>query len=115
MTDYYAKVAGKDTERYRAKYHKNEFGGTFGGPVPIPRYKDKFFFFASYSQDSIPGSASASNNFPNASLQAGNYSYTDTNGATQTVNLLTLAKNQGLPSTVNTNVAKEFSNINKSL
>ncbi len=114
MTDYYAKVAGKDPDRYRAKYHKNEFGGTFGGRVPIPRYKDKFFFFASYSQDSIPGAASASNNYPNASLQAGNYSYTDTNGTTETVNLLTLAGNQGLPSTVNAKVAQEFSNINAS-
>jgi hypothetical protein len=117
MTDFYAAAAQVDPDRYRAKYHKNEFGGSVGGPVPIPRYKDKLFFFASYSQDSIPGQGTASNNFPNAGLQAGTYSYTDTNGNQQAVNLFDLAQGLGLnlPTTVNAKIGTELSNINASL
>jgi hypothetical protein len=117
MTDFYAAAAQKDPDRYRAKYHKNEFGGSVGGAIPIPHYKDKLFFFASYSQDSIPGQGTASNNFPNASLQAGNYSYTDTDGNQQVVNLFDLAQSLGLnlPTTVNANIGAELSNINGSL
>jgi len=117
ITDYYAALAHQDASRYRAKYHKNEFGGSAGGPVPVPRYKDKLFFFASYSQDSIPGQGTGSNSFPNAALQNGEYTYIDTNGNKQTVNLFSLAQsqNEGLPTTVNKNIANELSNINNSL
>jgi hypothetical protein len=113
MTDYYAAQAHTDPERARAKYHKNEFGASVGGPVAIAHLKDKLFFFASYSQDSIPGQGSNSNNFPNASLQSGIYTYQDTNGNKQSVNLFSMAQSLGLnlPAQVNKKIANEFANI----
>lgn len=113
-TDYYAALAGKDASRYRAKYHKNEFGGSVGGPVPYGSFKGKLFFFASYSQDSVPGSASASNSYPNASLQAGTYTYLGTDNANHTVDLYSLAGGLGIGArtAINANVQNEFTKIN---
>lgn len=113
MNDYYAALAHKDASRYRAKYHKNEFGGSVGGPIPYSRLKDKLFFFASYSQDSIPGSTSGSNKYPNSTLQSGIYTYTGTDNASHSVNLFTLAGDLGIGArtSINDNVQTEFTNI----
>ena len=117
MTDYYAALAHKDASRYRTKMHKNEFGGSVGGPVPFSIFKDKLFFFASYSQDSKPGSGSLTNSFPNATLQAGNYTYLGTANTNHTVNLYTLAGSLGIGArtSINTKVADEFSRINSAV
>jgi len=114
MTDYYASLAHKDASRYRAKSHKNEFGGSVGGPVPYPSLSKKLFFFASYSKDSVPGSASGSNNYPNASLQSGIYTYTGTDNANHSVDLFALAGSLGIGArtSINANVKNEFTNIN---
>jgi hypothetical protein len=95
-----------------AKNHLLEWGPSVGGPIPIPRYKGRLFFFFSYTQKTTPGNTTESNTFPNSSLQAGNYQYVGTDGSNHTVNLLTLAKSQGLPSAIDAKMATDFSMIN---
>jgi len=92
-------------------YHKNDFGGTVGGPA----WKNKVFFFGSYEQDSIPGKGTGTNSFLTPALQAGNYTYLGTDGNSHTVNLFDLAQQAGLPSSVDSGVAAELSKINSSL
>ncbi|HEY3824971.1 MAG TPA: TonB-dependent receptor [Bryobacteraceae bacterium] len=62
----------------RPKTRKNDFGGTIGGPVRIPRIyngKDKTFFFFSF--ESLPTTTTTANNLltvPTAQYRAGDFS-----------------------------------------
>lgn len=61
--------------------HQNQYGGTFGGPVRIPKLyngKDGLFFFAAF-QHSYSSSASSTQNayVPTAANLAGDWSQTD--------------------------------------
>lgn len=96
----------------RAEYKLNEFGGSFGGPVP--KFKDKLFFFASISTGRQPGGASRSSTFITPSTQQGNYTYVGTDGQTHTVNVFTAARNynSSLPNTVNTVIASQLARVN---
>jgi len=88
----------------------NDFGVSVGGPI----LHDKLFFFGTFAMKKIPGSQSAHNDVFTAAAQSGNFTYTDTNGNPQTVNLLSIAANSGiaLPNTVNAQTAAEFTAIN---
>ena len=84
----------------------NEFGGSVGGPI----IKDKLFFFGTFAMSKQPGSTNADAWLLTSAAQAGNFSYTDTNGNPQTVNVLNIAANcttacgGSIPSTVNSSV-----------
>ena len=72
--DYFSNLNGLRRQEYR----QNQFGGTLGGPVYVPRYyngKNKTFFFVDYQRsktvapvaftDTIPTNLMRSNNFTN--------------------------------------------------
>ena len=89
----------------------NDFGGSVGGPI----LHDKLFFFGTFAMSKQPGSFTATNNVFTSAAQGGTFTYTGTDGATHTANLLTIAQNNNLPSTVNAEIAKQFSAINSAV
>ncbi|PYU67536.1 MAG: carboxypeptidase regulatory-like domain-containing protein [Acidobacteria bacterium] len=92
----------------------NDFGGSLGGPI----IRDKLFFFGSFSMSKQPGSFSASQWVFTPAAQNGDFTYVDTNGNTQVVNVLQAAASCGaacggaLPSTVNSQTSATLQAVN---
>ncbi len=91
----------------------NNFGGSVGGRV----IRDKLFFFGSFSMSKQPGAINATNLVLTPAAQSGFFTYTGSDGATHTINVLTTAHNfnPSLPGTVNPVIASELQAINGSL
>jgi hypothetical protein len=63
--------------KYRPVSRRNDWGGTFGGPVWIPKLyngKDKTFFFFSYERYKEDLGLTFTNSLPNTMYQAGDFS-----------------------------------------
>jgi len=70
---------------YRPRSRRNDFGGTFGGPVWIPKVyngKNKTFFFYSYEYFRETQALTFTDTLPNAQYQLGNFSAISPNGGT---------------------------------
>jgi hypothetical protein len=90
----------------KPKFHISDFGGSLGGPI----WKDKIFFFGNYEQEYVPGSVTSYAPILTPAAQSGEFTYA---GASGPVNVLTVAANNGFPSTVNPIVQSEFQLINQ--
>jgi len=69
--------------KYRPESRRNDFGGTFGGPVRIPKLYDgrnKTFFFFSFERYKEDLGLTFTDTLPNAMYQAGNFSTISPNG-----------------------------------
>ena len=88
----------------------NDFGGSIGGPI----LHNKLFFFGSFAMSKQPGSLTAYNDVFTSAAQGGNFTYEGTDNQAHTVNLFSLAQqtNPNLPTTVNSEIANQFSAIN---
>jgi hypothetical protein len=86
----------------------NDFGGAVSGPV----IKNKLFFFGTYAQSIQPNSTTATANYLSPAAQQGNFSYRDTRGTLQTVNVLQVGQAAGASGTVLPAIASQFSKIN---
>ncbi len=84
-------------DKYRPLNRRNDWGGTFGGPVYIPKVyngKDKTFFFFSYERYKESQALTFPNDtLPVAAYQAGNFSAISPNGGAG------FNPNLGVPST----------------
>lgn len=98
---------------YLPEFKLNDFGGSVGGPV----LKDKLFFFFSLSTARQPGSSGRGASVLTAGAQAGNFTYTGTDGLSHTVNLYSVAKayDSTLQGTANARTAQMLAKINQSL
>ena len=68
---------------FRPRSRRNDFGGTFGGPVWIPKVyngRNKTFFFYSYEYFRETQALTFTDTLPNAMYQAGNFSAISPNG-----------------------------------
>ncbi len=81
------------------KLIQNQFGFQVGGPFRLPRFgeggprtygKDKLFFYAYYEGTITRSDESVTRTVLTSNARQGLFTYTATNGTTQTVNLLTL-------------------------
>ena len=69
--------------KFRPRNRRNDFGGTFGGPVSIPKLYDgrnKTFFFYSYEYYKEAQGLTFTDTLPNAQYQAGDFSAISPNG-----------------------------------
>lgn len=80
----------------RAFLNRNQYGGKVGGPVPLPRfgeggpstYRNKGFFFFNYEAFRQAQTTDALKTILLPQARTGVFTYTDTAGATRTINLL---------------------------
>jgi hypothetical protein len=86
----------------------NDFGGSLGGPV----LRNKLFFFFSLANQRRPGGVGASSTFLTPAAQSGQFTYIGTDGQPHTVDLFGIAAANGLPTTLNSGIASQFSRIN---
>lgn len=66
----------KQNKVARQKYRQNQFGGTMGGPVYIPKLYDgrnKTFFFFDYQRTNLTQQASFSDTVPTAAMRNSNF------------------------------------------
>ncbi len=91
----------------RAIIKLNDFGGSVGGPIK----KDKLFFFGTFAESIQPVTNGASATVLSPGAQQGLFSFKDSGGNVQTVNLLSIAGAAGLPSTVHSHVAASLAKI----
>ena len=85
----------------------NDFGGSVGGPI----LRNKLFFFGTWAQSIQPVTNSVTSIVLNPAAQQGLFSYKNTGGNIQTVNLLQAAGAAGLPSKLNPSVASSLQRI----
>ncbi|MGB6877454.1 MAG: carboxypeptidase-like regulatory domain-containing protein [Candidatus Acidiferrales bacterium] len=86
----------------------NDFGGNVGGPI----IKNKLFFFGSFAMSKQPGGYTTTDTVLTPTAQQG--ILTESTG--QQVNLFTqVAQPNGLPTTINSAIAQELSNINSAV
>ena len=86
----------------------NDFGGSAGGPIK----RNKLFLFGTWAQSIEPRTSNAAATVLSQSAQQGLFSYRDSSGAIQTINLLQIAGAAGFPSRVNASVASSLQAIN---
>jgi hypothetical protein len=67
FNDYYAAISG--TPQPKAALRRNNYGGTFGGPI----IKDKTFFFFDYDATRQTGQSSASAGLPTDAMRTGDF------------------------------------------
>src|SRR5215831_3293127 len=91
----------------RPVFIQNDQGGTIGGPI----LKNRLFFFLSYAEVLTPQSGSYQTLVLTPAAQSGNFTYVGTDGASHTVNLLTLAGQNGFLSSVNPVIGAQLQKI----
>lgn len=94
----------------RPVFIQNDQGGAIGGPI----IKNRLFFFFSYAEVLTPQSGAYSTLVLNPQAQNGQFSYVGTDGQSRTVNLLSLAAQNGFPSTVNPIIGSQLQKIQQS-
>jgi len=120
---------GLNTANFQANYQNqpknklrlNQFGGSFGGPIPLPRFgegdgpmfdsgRGKAYFFFNYERFHLnEASPIRTRQVLTSEAQNGIFRY-GTNGS-QTVNVFNLAAAKGLPNTIDPTVASMLNTI----
>ena len=86
----------------------NDFGGGIGGPI----IRNKLFFFGTFAESKSPLSTVANVSVLSPDAQKGLFTYRNTGGALQTLNVLQIAGVAGFPSAILPNISGQFQKIN---
>jgi hypothetical protein len=88
----------------RSKTRPLNYAGNVGGPLLpfLPSLRNKMFFFLNFEDQPQPSSAVIGNTILTPSTLQGNFTYLGTDGQDHTVNVLTIAAQNGYPSALNT-------------
>ena len=97
--------------RPKTKLRRHEWGANYGGPI----VHGKLFFFANYEQIYQPSETTIDRNVLTAEAQQGVFRYTALDNSIQTVNLLAIAQQNGLPSAIDPYVARQIQAMNDAL
>jgi hypothetical protein len=92
----------------RGVLNLNDFGGAVGGPV----IKNKLFFFGTYAESIQPNGLTATATYLSPAAQQGLFSYRDSRGVLQTINVLQIGQNAGASGSVLPAIGSQFSKIN---
>ena len=107
-----------DHKAPRTRVLLNQYGGRFGGPISIPKLfsgRDRAFFFVNYEEYRLPERTSRTRTLLTQQASTGTFRYITTTGETRSVNLLTLAAANGLPSTIDPTVGSLLTSIRGTL
>ncbi|MCX6629430.1 MAG: TonB-dependent receptor [Candidatus Solibacter sp.] len=100
--------------RTRGRFH--EFGGNLGGRlVPFGKLKDKLFFFINYEYNFNPNAPTKSQNVLMSDAQKGIYSYKKADGSVGSVNVLTIAAQNGFSTALDPAVQQTLGKQNTAL
>ena len=104
-------VVNKTRNLPKTKLRQHEWGANMGGPI----IRNKLFFFANYEQLYSPSESTPERTILTAEAQQGIFRYTATDNSERTVNLLDIARANGLPATIDPFVAQQFQTANGTL
>lgn len=108
-------------EAFRPKLRLNQYGGSFGGPIPFLNFgdggdslfnsgKDKAFFFVNYEEFRLPQALGRTRVILSPQAQAGDFQYVS-GGIVQSRNLFTIATTNGHLATSDPSVAALLARI----
>ncbi|HEX6973003.1 MAG TPA: carboxypeptidase-like regulatory domain-containing protein, partial [Vicinamibacterales bacterium] len=95
----------------KTKLRQHEWGANIGGPI----VKNRLFFFANYEQVYSPSESTQERTVLTPEAQSGIFRYTATDNSVRTVNLLDIARANGLSGSIDPFVASQFTAANATL
>jgi hypothetical protein len=95
----------------KTRLRQHEYGANVGGPI----LRNKLFFFANYEQVYAPSESTQERTILTPEAQQGIFRYTATDNSIRTINLLDLARANGLPGSIDPYIASQFQIVNNSL
>ena len=104
-------AVSKATNVAQTKLRQHEYGANIGGPL----IRNKLFFFGNYEQVYSPSENTQDRTVLTPEAQTGVFRYTAADGSVRTVNVLDIARANGLPSTIDPFVAQQIQLVNSTL
>lgn len=104
-------VVNKARNIAKTRLRQHEYGGNVGGPI----VHNKLFFFANYEQVYAPSESTPERTVLTPEAQQGVFRYTAADNSVRTVNVLDIARANGLPASIDPYIATQLQTVNSAL